>query len=204
MQPLRIGIVMNKLFLVDLIHNAALLLALGLIYDILYRGKRETLSVLNQITSGMIIGVMVIFIMLNPLESEPGIFFDARTILLGLTGLFFGIIPTLLAMAIASVYRFILGGGGTPMGVATIFSSGLFGLAWRHYRFRESKELSFSELYLFGVVVHTTNDHVYVPASTESHSKHHQPLGTTCHHYLSDMHCTIGESAHRSTEKISY
>jgi PAS domain S-box-containing protein len=146
---------MNENIFVGLINNAAMLLSLGLIYDILSREKRTTVPVLNQLTSGVIIGGMAILLMLTPVKWESGIIFDTRTILLGLTGLFFGTIPTLLAVSIAGAYRFSLGGGGAIAGVATIISSGLIGLAWRHFRFRVSNELSLPELYLFGGVVHT-------------------------------------------------
>jgi len=139
---------------IGLVNNAALLLSLGLIYDLLYRGRQEKLSVRLKLASGLLIGFMAIVLMATPVKLESGIFFDTRTILIGLTGLFFGTIPTLLAMAISGVYRLSLGGGGIYMGVATIVSSGLIGLAWRHFRFLRSKELTFSELYVFGVLVH--------------------------------------------------
>ncbi|MDD5286252.1 MAG: PAS domain S-box protein [Desulfuromonadaceae bacterium] len=145
---------MNENIFIDFIENTALLLSLGLVYDVLYRRKRVALPVLNKIASGLIIGGIAVILMAAPIKWESGIIFDTRTILLGLTGLFFGAIPTFLAIATAGLYRLNLGGGGAPMGVATIISSGLLGLAWRHYRFRGLKELSLSELYLFGMVVH--------------------------------------------------
>ncbi len=147
---------MNDNIFVGLINNAALLLSLGLIYDTLSSEKRTTIPILNQITSGVIIGGMSIVLMLTPVRWESGIIFDTRTILLGVTGLFFGTIPAFLSMAIAGAYRLNLGGGGALMGVATIVSSGLIGLIWRRFRFSESKELSLRELYLFGGVVHAT------------------------------------------------
>lgn len=147
---------MNQNIIVGLVSNAALLLSLGLIYDAFFRGKRASFPVLQQILAGLIIGAVAIVLMLTPVKWENGIIFDTRTILLGLTGLFFGTVPTLLAVAIASVYRVGLGGGGVLMGVATIVSSGLLGLAWRHYRLHGSRELSLFETYLFGGVVHAT------------------------------------------------
>lgn len=145
---------MNNILFISLINNAALLLSLGLIYDILYRRKTETLPILNKIASGLIIGVIAVVLMATPARWESGIIFDTRTILLGLTGLFFGTLPTLLAMAIAGAYRLSLGGGGALMGIATIISSSLVGLSWRHYRLHELRGLSLPELYLFGGVVH--------------------------------------------------
>jgi two-component system, cell cycle sensor histidine kinase and response regulator CckA len=145
---------MNNNLTIGLINNAALLLSLGLIYDIFYRGTRTTFPLFNKIASGIVIGVIAIVLMATPVKWETGIIFDTRTILLGLTGLFFGTIPTILSAAMASAYRLNLGGVGTLTGVATIISASLIGLAWRHYRFRESREMLISELYLFGAVVH--------------------------------------------------
>jgi two-component system cell cycle sensor histidine kinase/response regulator CckA len=145
---------MNDKLLISIINNAALLLSLGLIYDVFYRGKQITHPLLNKIASGLVIGVIAVVLMATPARWETGIIFDTRTILLGVTGLFFSTVPTLIAMTIAGAYRLNIGGGGTLMGIATIISSGLIGLAWRQYRFRESKEFALLELYLFGWVVH--------------------------------------------------
>jgi PAS domain S-box-containing protein len=145
---------MNQTIFAGLIGNAALLLSLGLIYDIVFRRRRVPLPLLHQIASGLAIGGIAVVLMLIPVKWESDLIFDTRTILLGLTGLFFGTLPTLLAMAVAGGYRLNLGGGGALMGVATIISSGLIGLAWRHYRLRQARELSLSEMYVFGVAVH--------------------------------------------------
>ncbi|MFN2355465.1 MAG: PAS domain S-box protein [Desulfopila sp.] len=146
--------IMNYDLFINLVCNAAVLLSLGLIYDVFYRSKRQTSTSLNQGIFGVIIGLVAIALMATPANWVSGIIFDTRTILLGLSGLFFGSIPTFVAMAIAAAYRLNLGGSGALTGVVTILSSGLIGLVWRHYRFRESKQLSFFEMYLFGVVVH--------------------------------------------------
>ncbi|MBE0623481.1 MAG: PAS domain S-box protein [Burkholderiales bacterium] len=139
---------------VGLIGNAALLLSLGLVYDVVFRGKQLPSTVLDEVIAGLVIGGIAVGLMLTPVRWEAGIIFDTRTILLGVTGLFFGAIPTLLAMAIACGYRLYVGGAGALMGIATILSSGMVGLAWRHYRLREPKELPLVEMYVFGIVVH--------------------------------------------------
>ena len=147
---------MDQNIIVGLVSNAALLLSLGLIYDAFFHEKRAVFPLPRQVLAGLTIGAVAIVLMLTPVKWETGIIFDTRTILLGLTGLYFGAVPTLLAMIIASVYRIGLGGGGVLMGVATIVSSGLIGLTWRHYRLHGFKELSLFETYAFGVVVHST------------------------------------------------
>jgi two-component system, cell cycle sensor histidine kinase and response regulator CckA len=144
---------MNRELFFSLICNAALLLSLGLIFDIFYY-RRGTTNRLGRIVIGLVIGLVAIVLMATPARWVSGVFFDTRTILIGVTGLFFGPLPTLTAMAVAVVYRTGLGGGGAAMGVATICAAGLLGLAWRHYRCRDARELSLAELFLFGLVVH--------------------------------------------------
>jgi len=147
---------MSHSVFIGLVNNTTLLLALGIIYDSLSRRKHLSTSNIYKFSAGFIIGWLAIGLMALPVRWESGIIFDTRTILLGLTGLFFGPIPTGIAMTIASAYRLFIGGNGTLMGVATIVSSGLIGLAWRHYRFDQALEFSLKELYLFGFAIHST------------------------------------------------
>ena len=144
---------MNQELFFSLICNAALLLSLGLLFD-LFHLRQGTVGRLAQIALGLVIGLVAIVLMATPARWVSGVFFDTRTILLGVTGLFFGPLPTLTAMTVAAAYRINLGGGGTAMGVATILAAGLIGLAWGRYRNRGDRELSLAELFLFGLVVH--------------------------------------------------
>ncbi len=147
---------MNENIIFGLVNNAALLMALGLLYDTVSGSKKARGSSFYQIVSGLLIGGIAIVLMATPVRWEPGVIFDTRTILLGLAGLFFGALPACIAMALAAAYRFNLGGGGVVMGIATIASSGLIGLAWRQVRAQRRQEFSLTELYLFGVAVHVT------------------------------------------------
>ncbi|MBI5846478.1 MAG: hypothetical protein HZB31_00720 [Nitrospirae bacterium] len=61
---------MNDKIFIGLINNAALLLSLGLIYDILYRAEQTILPLLNKITPGLIIGVIAIVLMATPTKGE--------------------------------------------------------------------------------------------------------------------------------------
>jgi|GEM_PF-976505 len=144
---------MNQELFFSLICNAALLLSLGLLFD-LFHLRQGTAGRLAQIALGLVIGLVAIVLMATPARWVSGVFFDTRTILLGVTGLFFGPLPTLTAITVATAYRINLGGGGTAMGIATILAAGLIGLAWGHYRNRGDRELSLAELFLFGLVVH--------------------------------------------------
>ncbi len=140
--------------LIGLLNNAALLLAMGLIYDILYRPKDSGRNILYKTASGLILGIIAVVIMSTPVKWEDGVIFDTRTILLGLTGLYFGIIPTTISVAIAAAYRIFLGGAGMVAGLATITTASVIGLIWRKYRGQRLQDVSLSELYILGIVVH--------------------------------------------------
>jgi PAS domain S-box-containing protein len=135
-------------------QNAALLLAMALVYDVALGSRGIPFARIRQVGVGVLIGTIGIAIMLTPFEYAPGIVFDTRSVLLGVTGLFFGAIPTAVAMALTAALRLTQGGAGAWTGVALIVASGCLGIAWSRLRRRGLEDLSLRECYLFGVVVH--------------------------------------------------
>jgi PAS domain S-box-containing protein len=145
---------MNKAFFLQLVFNASLLLTLALIYDLLGVQWRIGRASLRQVPAGVIIGIMGVIVMLASWKLQQGIVFDTRSILIGVSGLYFGTVPTLVAMAITAAFRFSIGGAAVGMGIAVIITSGAIGIAWRHGRRYFLADLSWGELYLFGLVIH--------------------------------------------------
>lgn len=145
---------MNYAPLYTLIQNAALLLALVVVGDLITRKKPIYATLLRQVLAGIIVGGLCIGLMLTAFHFKAGIIFDTRSVLLSISGLFFGIIPTLLAMAIAATYRLLIGGGGVVTGIFAIFTTGMVGIIWRHCRRGQLHDISAGELYGFGVVTH--------------------------------------------------
>jgi PAS domain S-box-containing protein len=145
---------MNKAFFLQLVFNASLLLTLALIYDLLAVRWRVGRASLRQVPVGFIIGAVGVIVMLASWKMEPGIVFDTRSILIGVSGLYFGTIPTLVAMAITAAFRFSIGGAATGMGIAVIITSGAIGIGWRHVRRSHLADISWGELYLFGMIIH--------------------------------------------------
>ncbi|SHJ08790.1 PAS domain S-box-containing protein [Malonomonas rubra DSM 5091] len=141
-------------FLIELINNVALLITLGLLYDISSRRETENQLSPMPLVFGLGIGLISIVLMSTPAKFSPGIIFDTRTILLCVTGLYFGPLTTVIAMLVAIAYRYHIGGIGTIAGAATIITSGTIGILWNRYRYREDKLYSLKELYLFGFTVH--------------------------------------------------
>lgn len=128
------------------------MLALGVIYDALGLHKISDRRK-RKLISGLLIGVLGIAIMYTPWALMPGVFFDTRWVLISLSALFFGFVPTLIAVIITVSYRFYQGGAGVYVGSLVIIIPALIGLVWRYASSRYGQPLSSGRLYLFGVVV---------------------------------------------------
>lgn len=135
-----------------LLNNAVLLLALGVIYDTLGLYKIR-LKMVRDSLSGVLVGLVGMAVMLTPWELVPGIFFDTRWILLSLCGLFFGLVPTLIAVAMTVSLRLFQGGGGAIVGSLVIITTAGVGLAWRQLVQNRDWHLSWGNLYVFGLLV---------------------------------------------------
>ncbi len=100
---------------------------------------------------------MGILIMSHPFFLNTGLFFDSRSILMSVTGMFLSPPITLIAMVCLSLFRVVLGGVGTFAGVGCIISSGALGMLWHTKRYTtviEGDGGKGLEFYLFGVIVH--------------------------------------------------
>ena len=144
---------MNSEFFTGLVYNASLLLAMVLVFELLTT-RRKNSSYIWQVMVGIIIGGVGLAVMSTKWELIPGLFFDTRTVLLGISGLFFGWIPTLIAIIATVLYRISIGGVGTLAGVSEIIMAGVFGLIWRYFREKKLHQLLWIEMYLFGLVIH--------------------------------------------------
>jgi len=144
----------NQTSFLGLLHNAALLLGLILLFDILVKRKKQhTLSLINLMI-GFIIGGIGLVIMVTPWTLAPGVVFDTRSVLLSVSGLFFGAIPTVIAMLMTLAFRLFQGGNGALTGCLVILATGSLGIAWHHLRKGPLKNIGFLELYIFGIVNH--------------------------------------------------
>jgi len=137
-----------------LILNVALLLALGLVYDVASVRWRSAQSAPRQALAGLLVGAIGLAVMNVPWPYAPGIVFDTRSVLLAISGLFFGAIPTAIAMAMTAALRIAMGGAAALAGVAVIVASGAIGLAWGHRRRERLAEIGWLELLGLGFTVH--------------------------------------------------
>ena len=139
---------------ISLLYNAALLLAMVLIFDIATNRLRIEHSRFIQLATGAVLGLACLGVMMTPLHFEQGVLFDTRSVILALGGLFFGALPTAVAVLITAAYRYSLGGGGALTGITVIIASGLIGVLWRHLRSGELEDIRARELYALGLFVH--------------------------------------------------
>ena len=145
---------MNSVIFLKLIQNAALLMAMALIFDMATLRWRTGQAWFRQVVTGIILGLIGVALILTPWMLTQGIIFDTRSVLLGISGLFFGLIPTLIAMLITGAFRLSMGGVGASMGIAVVLTTGSIGLLWRHLRKKPLAEISSPELYIFGLIIH--------------------------------------------------
>ncbi len=144
---------MQQNIFLALVNNAALLLGLWAIYGLLSL-RTNLKSLWEKVLSGILIGVLGIAVMYSTMPFSPGVVFDTRSILLSISGLFFGLIPAMIAAIITSLFRIWQGGMGTIMGVLVIFTSTAIGIGWRYLRNKHESGSSWLELYVFGIIVH--------------------------------------------------
>jgi len=139
--------------LIALITNAALLVVFSLIHEVIYllpsKYKR-----MQPILSGFIISLICFAIMNIPFKLQPGIIFDTRSILISVTALIFGPIPTVITVITASITRLVMGGTGMLPGISVIVTSAAIGLIWRKWIYPKSSKFRWLNILAMGVSVH--------------------------------------------------
>lgn len=147
---------MSSELIKDLLFNTALLLSISIVYNLFFirvdRRKKWPEAIL-----GLFLGGVGILLMINTVSFTNGIIFDTRSILISVSGLFLGYLPTVIATLLISAYRFYIGGAGALTGVLVTVTSALIGLLWYRYRLPKIVKKAnhvWPELYLFGVLVH--------------------------------------------------
>ncbi len=144
---------MDKSFYIEIMHNVVILLCFILLYNYIWL-KFEKPSWKNKIFAGLLLSLFITVLMFNPAYYSKFIFFDLRSVLLSISGLFFGFIPTILTAITAITVRIIQGGEGMYMGLAVILTSSAIGLLWRYFRPQWEQKKYVIELLCLGVLVH--------------------------------------------------
>ena len=109
-----------------MLYNISLLISLALIYSMLLRWFHEERLYLN-VLSGIVFGCLSVVGMLNAINVAEGVFFDGRTIVISVAGLFGGPVTAAIAVLISGGVRLHMGGAGVYMGLLSILTAGIFG-----------------------------------------------------------------------------
>ncbi|MBI4856700.1 MAG: diguanylate cyclase [Acetobacterium woodii] len=147
---------MSSELIKDLIFNTALLLSISTVYNLFVVRFNSHKKWLNSLL-GLFLGGVGILLMMNTFNFSNGIIFDTRSILISVSGMFLGYLPTIIATILISVYRISLGGAGAMTGVLVTVISAVIGLIWYKYRLPiilKKQKMVWPELYLFGLIVH--------------------------------------------------
>jgi len=147
----------------SLIQNIAILISISVVYHFVSRsfhGKPATISILN----GVLLGVTAIIAMLTPFEFEKGIFYDTRSIIVGISGFFGGPLEGIITTVIASAFRIYRGGPGMTAGTLSIVWSAFISIMAFLTRSKVKETLQRAHLYsnlistagclLLGLIIH--------------------------------------------------
>ena len=140
---------------IALLYNAALLISLGVIYDALKLESIKNKKV-RDLTSGLLVGMLGLAVMNTSWELAPGMFFDTRWVLISLCGLFFGLVPTLIAGAMMVSLRLHIGGAGILVGSLCVIIPGCLGYIFATILKRKNLPLDWFKLYAFGMLIQIT------------------------------------------------
>ena len=135
------------------INNAALLLALSFLSTYLrYHWMKEFR--VKEVVLGALYGLVTVAAMSIPMTLTPGVFFDGRSIVLGLAGLFESPLVVIIAVVMGSAYRIYLGGAGAFTGVGSILISAGVGLIFKRLVAEKKISLNPWTLLIFGFTIH--------------------------------------------------
>jgi len=145
---------MENPILIGILEIAAILIATAVLYDFIWLKADKSRKLPLQALLGIMIGGIGIILMRGPWVMVEGIVFDTRSVLLTISGLFFGGVTTIIAMLLLATYRILMGGVGVYMGVAVIVSSSLISLFWRKVRPSIITEKKIDQVFIVALVVH--------------------------------------------------
>lgn len=114
------------MIIIDLIYNLALLAALSVISGFI--GEKWKNRWVGVVLQGFLFGGIAVIGMLRPLNMGSELFFDGRSVIISLCGLFFGPVAVVITAGMAAICRIYQGGFGAVMGVLVILTSAFLGL----------------------------------------------------------------------------
>ncbi len=145
---------MDISIIIEMIQNVAVLLAFSLLYDYMWPKDDGAHTIFGKILAGLSIGIIGIILLSIPIGLSSEVIIDSRTVLLAISGLFFGTIPTIIAMLVIIGSQLLFGGDSLWMGAAYTLIAGFSGLIWRQYFPAKKIKSPYFNILLLGLIVH--------------------------------------------------
>lgn len=145
---------MNDIALSSLIRNIVILLIYSVIYDFYWIKYRETGKNIMKYATGILVGGIGISLMQEHLYWFNNVVLDSRTVLLCLTGLFFGYVPTVTATICIIIFRVYLGGPGLATGIFSSVMAASVGLIFNMINPDWLKQKPLKTLITTGIISH--------------------------------------------------
>jgi len=140
------------MIILDMISNLALLALISVVSG--FVGKRYPNGKHAAVLQGLLFGCASIIGMLRPVVMSQGIHYDGRSVMISLSGLFFGPLAASVTGGMALVCRILQGGSGALTGSLVIASSALLGVTFHFRQPQERTETSAARLMTMGLCVH--------------------------------------------------
>ncbi len=135
-----------------LIQNTTMLISIGIVFNLFYQ-KIKRQRIVFKVLGGLILGLTGVALMVTSIPLNNGMIFDTRSILVSVSGLFYGVLPTSVAVLMILAYRAVIGGSGMVAGMVVTVLTAATGVLWGVLR-KEKKKKSWLEYYAFGFVTH--------------------------------------------------
>lgn len=126
---------MNAELFFSFMFSVFVLLGVAAVYAIFPTTSRVN-PLIRKLSMGFIVGGIGITLMGSSYTYSQGVFYDARSVIISISGMFLGAIPTLVGGTAMIVTRILMGGDGVIPGSLSILLSGMVGLCWRKLRLK--------------------------------------------------------------------
>jgi PAS domain S-box-containing protein len=128
-----LSLVITESFILSLIQNVAILLVVGIIYDYFLKIKKSGRLIIKILT-GLLVGFIGTVLVLTPCILSPGVVINFSSILLLVSGLFFGPVSTTIALISVCAGTLIFKNAVIGVEMTCIISSGITGILWHHFK----------------------------------------------------------------------
>ncbi len=130
-----------------IILTGSVVIAAATVFCLLNNAFNKKNKHISPLLSGIFFGFVTVVVMLFPISLQPGIFFDSRTSIILVAGLFGGPLAVLTAIPLPILFRLYIGGHGTIPGIMEIILPAIFACIFYQYFKHKKKELSYKNTF---------------------------------------------------------